>query len=160
MVKIDGNNHQVQVHKLMVEAKLGRILVDGEDVDHINGIRTNALSNLRPILKIDNIMKSVVKLMTRIDSKGNACVFGSREVAAEVTGVNSVSNITNAIKSGQEHAGFFWKDSSVVEIAEYFRQMDLVDLTQDFTHLSLYPRHGNLLKSTKLYFGWKKALSS
>ncbi len=105
-------------------------------------------------------MKSVIKLVTRIDSSGNAMVFGSREVAAEVTGCFS-THITQAIKSGIQCAGYTWKDSSVAEIAEFFRQMALIDLSQNFSHLSTYgSRYVNLLESIKLYFEWKNALSS
>ena len=157
-VQIDGSH--LQIHKVMVEAKLGRLLVESEDVDHISGVRTNALSNLRPILQFDNIMKSTIKLITRIDSKGTAVVFGSGIVAAEVTCVHSRSKIIDAIKSGKEYAGYTWKDAADAEIDQFFREMSFIDLAQDFSHLSSNPRYDNLLKSIKLYAEWKKALSS
>jgi hypothetical protein len=105
-------------------------------------------------------MKSTIKLITRIDSKGNAVVFGSGEVAAEITGCD-VRLIRNCDYGNLTMAGgYMWKDSSVAEIDQFFREMALSDLSQDFSRLSSNSRYGNLLKSIKLCAKWKKAISS
>ncbi|KAJ3122313.1 hypothetical protein HK100_012050, partial [Physocladia obscura] len=92
----------------------------------------NRLSNLAPSLKIDNLMKSTVKLITRIDpTTKKAVVFRSREVAAEVTAegtghdaVNISGSITaQRIKKESVVYGYTWKDASIEDIDKFFQQM-------------------------------------
>jgi hypothetical protein len=84
--KIKLNGRYTLVHVLMVECILGRVLTKEETVDHIDGNHgSNLVSNLAPVFGYDNIAKSVIKLVTRIDSAGNAVVFGGGRLAAEAT---------------------------------------------------------------------------
>ena len=150
------------VHTLMVECVLGRVLKAGENVDHKSGNHSNnALSNLSPVVEADNITKSVIKLVTRIDSFGEAVVFGGPQLAAEATHGSSVQGISNCVCGLQNnHNGYQWEDSSEEDIAMFFSEVDRVE-----THKQRWPslrtniRYKGLLKSIALFQEWEAALS-
>ena len=65
----------------MVECILGRLLTGDETVDHIDGVTgNNVISNLAPLFGRDNKMKANIRLITRIDSAGNAVVYGGNSI--------------------------------------------------------------------------------
>ena len=159
-VMIDGSVHNV--HVLMVECILGRVLTAKQSTDHINGVHgSNVLSNLAPVFQIDNVTKRDIKLVTRIDSSGKAVVFGGLYLAAEATPGSDAGSITNCLKGiNEQHKDYLWKDSSYQDIDLFFSQMDQVNTSKlIWPELAANTRHSNLLKSIKLFNEWKSALA-
>ena len=67
-------------------------------------------------------MKSNVKLVTRVDRKGNAVVYGANILAYEGTQGAKKSNILSCIKGDRKtHADYTWFDSSIDEINAFIR---------------------------------------
>jgi hypothetical protein len=97
--------------------------------DHINGDHSSSiLSNIAPVFKFDNTMKAVIKLVTRIDSSGNAVVFGGPTLAAESVPGSFIGHITKCLSRKQiNHNGYQWKDASKKDIDLFFSKMNNVD---------------------------------
>jgi hypothetical protein len=150
------------VHVLMVECILGRLLTDDETVDHINGVHgSNLVSNLAPVFGYDNIAKSVIKLVTRIDSAGNAVVFGGCVLAAEATPGTSGQKISDCLVGiRNNHKGYQWKDASEEDIDLFFSKLKEVDINKlEWPEFSSNTRYPNLLKSIALFKEWERALA-
>ena len=159
-VRIDGN--PALVHILMVESILGRVFTDAESTDHINGVHaSNLLTNLAPVFKFDNNMKTTVKLVTRIDSSGKAVVFGGLYLAAESIPGSDHGNITRCLNGKKKtQKGYQWKDASEEDVALFFSKMDQVDTSKlDWPELAGNSRYSNLLKSIALFKEWENALA-
>ena len=160
-VNIDGS--QWNVHVLMVECVLGRQLSAEESTDHIDGIHgSNILSNLAPVFQIDNLTKRDIKLVTRIDSAGNAVVFGGLYLAAEATPGSDAGTITDCLKRNRKsHKNYLWKDAPYQDIDLFFSKMDQVDTSKlVWPELAANTRYANLLKSITLFNEWKAALAN
>ena len=157
------NSRQIAVHILMVECILGRLLSKNESVDHICGDHSmNILSNIAPVLQADNLTKAKVRLITRVDSQGNAVVFGGQYLAMDVTPGCDSGNITRALKGkiAKKHNSYEWKDSSEEDIDLFFSKMEEVDIMQVYwPEFADHPRYSNLLKSITLFQEWSAAIS-
>ena len=160
-VQLDGS--MFNVHALVVECILGRELTAEESTDHINGDHGfNTLSNLAPVLQIDNVMKATIKLVTRIESSGKAVVFGGLYLAAEATRRSKFSGISNCLTGNlKSYKGYQWKDASEEDVASFFSKMDEVDTSKlEWPELAAgNSRYANLLKSIKLFKEWENALA-
>ena len=157
-VQIGRSN--LKVHVLMVESILGRVLTDEEQVDHIDGDHSSSvLSNLAPLVGRDNVMKTSVKLVTRIAS-GKAVVFGGGILAAESVPGSDPSNVTKCLTGKRgSHNGYEWKDSSDEIIDLFFKKMDEVDTTEMvWPELADNSRYANLLLTLALYKEWEAKL--
>jgi hypothetical protein len=160
--KIKLNGSYTLVHVLMVECILGRLLTDDETVDHIDGVHgSNLVRNLSPLFGYDNIAKSVIKLVTRIDSAGNAVVFGGCVLAAEATPGTSFKKISDCLVGiRNNHKGYQWKDASEEDIDLFFSKLNEVDTNKlEWPEFSSNTRYPNLLKSIALFKEWERALA-
>ena len=155
-----GRSH-LKVHVIMVESILGRLLTAEEQVDHINGDhRSNVLTNLAPLLGRDNVMKTSVKLVTRITSR-KAVVYGGGILAAESVPGSSKGAITECMtRKRGSHKGYQWKDASEEDIDLFIEKMDDVDTTKLlWPEFASNSRYDNLLPTIALYKEWEAALA-
>ena len=76
-------------------------------------------------------MKANIRLITRIDSAGNAVVYGGNCIGFESTPGSNYGNITSCLNGNRKQsAGYKWEDCSEEYIDLFFEEMDKVDTNE------------------------------
>lgn len=105
----DGKTSSKSYSRLLMEEKLGRLLLDGEEVDHKDDNNTNDdINNLQILTKLDNIAKHYVnKIMDNIEFYPFECVWCLTHFILDK------STLTNRIKQTKIGLAFCCRKCSV-----------------------------------------------
>jgi|688.fasta_scaffold05845_12 hypothetical protein len=139
-----------QIHRLMMECLIGRLLRPGEEVDHIDGDdHNNNIANLQLSNTKMNCAKRKVNLVT--GGISNAVVYCNKQTASAETGISAAHICSCTGGSRKSAGGYSWRDSTVEEVEHFFRAMDaLEDLPAAVASLASHPRHGELVRALEL----------
>ena len=132
----NGNRKEIQAHRAVYETfnPNEEVLI----INHIDSNRgNNRLTNLENISQSENVIKSYYLTKTKrvvitgqydLETKQLINVYESTTAAAKALGLNNASNLSRAIKTGQQSHGYYWKEITKEEFDDFKNKKNEVSL--------------------------------
>jgi hypothetical protein len=127
----DGKRNEMQMHRAVYEAFHPDEKIDV--INHIDSNRSNnKLSNLENISQSENVIKSYYDTKTKktfitgqYDLNMNLInVYPSQSAAAQAINLKYPTNIRQAVNTGQQSHGYYWRRLSVEEYNEFLKNKE------------------------------------